>query len=151
MTLKIKTPMEAKSNNPFPRIFSFFCHPLNSSTHNLYTPISISLYKTKPSIFSLSYILSEILSFNFFTMEALGSKSKVMLLSFLFLLLLATPQLSDARPLRGVQETINTLKPETAKKAKALDGNYAPLLLNLLPRGPVPPSGPSGGINELNN
>ncbi|CAJ1974559.1 unnamed protein product [Sphenostylis stenocarpa] len=30
-------------------------------------------------------------------------------------------------------------------------GKYAPLVLNMLPKGPVPPSGPSKGINNLNN
>jgi len=30
-------------------------------------------------------------------------------------------------------------------------GKHVPLVLNMLPKGPVPPSGPSKGINNLNN
>ncbi|TKY73934.1 hypothetical protein E2542_SST02693 [Spatholobus suberectus] len=30
-------------------------------------------------------------------------------------------------------------------------GKYGPLILNMLPKGPVPPSGPSKGTNSINN
>ncbi|KAG5148394.1 hypothetical protein JHK82_015275 [Glycine max] len=30
-------------------------------------------------------------------------------------------------------------------------GKYGPMILNMLPKGPVPPSGPSKGTNNLNN
>ncbi|PKA67226.1 hypothetical protein AXF42_Ash004718 [Apostasia shenzhenica] len=39
---------------------------------------------------------------------------------------------------------------ETTAKG-ILEGRYKPLLLNLLPRGKIPPSGPSTGTNEMNS
>ncbi|KAL6865089.1 hypothetical protein ACP4OV_016240 [Aristida adscensionis] len=38
-----------------------------------------------------------------------------------------------------------------AEKEAAVVDKYAPLLLTMLPRAPVPPSGPSGGTNDSRN
>lgn len=56
---------------------------------------------------------------------------------------------SAARPLRSAGVSAVDVSSE-AKDHAVVDG-YAPLLLTMLPRGPVPPSGPSGGTNEAGN
>ena len=50
------------------------------------------------------------------------------------------------------QSTATTREMTTVTKKKKLDvGAAAPLVFVMLPRGPVPPSGPIGGINSGKN
>lgn len=65
----------------------------------------------------------------------------------LALLLLVSLRPSSARLLQPTGEDGGAV--DVAREVKeAVVDKYAPLLLAMLPRGPVPPSGPSGGTNE---
>ncbi|KAF3330425.1 hypothetical protein FCM35_KLT03779 [Carex littledalei] len=80
--------------------------------------------------------------------------------AFTFLLLvLVFSQLCNARPLKEVKdkeaqpcEMDKTNRMERSTPGEKLADRYGPLVLNMLPRGsPVPPSGPGGGTNEIQN
>ncbi|VAH53694.1 unnamed protein product [Triticum turgidum subsp. durum] len=64
----------------------------------------------------------------------------------LLLLVVSLREASAARPLRPAIDM-----PSEVLKDHVIVGKYAPLLLAMLPRGPVTPSGPSGGTNEDGN
>ncbi|XP_062179359.1 uncharacterized protein LOC133883962 [Phragmites australis] len=71
----------------------------------------------------------------------------------LALLLLMSLRPSSARLLRPTGndgEGVSRGIVDAAKEVKeAVVDKYAPLLLAMLPRGPVTPSGPSGGTNDV--
>ncbi|KAJ8478048.1 hypothetical protein OPV22_021775 [Ensete ventricosum] len=73
------------------------------------------------------------------------------LLLLLLLLFTITPQVSSSRPIRTADPTTTGAAPRfissATSKQEQLAEKYTPLLLNLLPRAMVPPSGPSPGIN----
>ncbi|XP_037489809.1 uncharacterized protein LOC119368748 [Triticum dicoccoides] len=64
----------------------------------------------------------------------------------LLLLVVSLREASAARPLRPAVDM-----PSEVPKDQVIVDKYAPLLLAMLPRGPVPPSAPSGGTNEAGN
>ncbi|KAI5010005.1 hypothetical protein ZWY2020_012142 [Hordeum vulgare] len=63
----------------------------------------------------------------------------------LVLLLVSLQEASAARPLRATGVRTGDVMDQ------AIVDKYAPLLLAMLPRGPSPPSAPSGGTNEAGN
>ncbi|EMS48980.1 hypothetical protein TRIUR3_04720 [Triticum urartu] len=67
--------------------------------------------------------------------------SRVATCLVLILLVVSLREASVMRPLRPAGDV----------KDQAIDDKYAPLLLTMLPRGPAPPSAPSGGMNEDGN
>ncbi|KAL5202678.1 hypothetical protein ABZP36_013630 [Zizania latifolia] len=69
----------------------------------------------------------------------------------LMALLVALQPAHAARPLRPAGWNAPSSVGEGRAAAAAVVDKYAPLLLSMLPRAPVPPSGPSGGTNELGN
>ncbi|RWW00245.1 hypothetical protein GW17_00036793 [Ensete ventricosum] len=83
-------------------------------------------------------------------------RSHFLLLLLLFVFII-TPQLSSCRPIKAVDPEL-VPSPESGpvrapcfnSRKEQLAEKYKPLLLNLLPRGPSPPSGPSPGINSNN-
>ncbi|RDX93549.1 hypothetical protein CR513_24175, partial [Mucuna pruriens] len=89
-----------------------------------------------------------------------------------FLLLTSWWSSSSARPLNLALPSDRVVPPEDEEPAghvstcrghvrvagklplpgtRLAGGKYGPLVLNMLPKGPVPPSGPSKGINSINN
>ncbi|KAE9604110.1 hypothetical protein Lal_00001615 [Lupinus albus] len=81
-----------------------------------------------------------------------------LLLVLLFLLLILSS--SYARLLNGdnshatTKTTLNIAFPNNGvflKQKKKPYGHVSPLILNMLPKGKVPPSGPSKRINNFNN
>ncbi|WVZ97924.1 hypothetical protein U9M48_043424 [Paspalum notatum var. saurae] len=80
----------------------------------------------------------------------MASRSTCVPVCLALLLLLVTLRPSSARLLRE-PTTVNDDGGaiDVARQAKeAIVDKYAPLLLAMLPRGPVPPSAPSGGTNS---
>ncbi|VAH38347.1 unnamed protein product [Triticum turgidum subsp. durum] len=74
--------------------------------------------------------------------------SRVATCLVLLLLAVSLREASAARPLRPAVD----MPSEVLKvKDQVIVNKYAPLLLAMLPRGPVTPSGPSGGTNEAGN
>ncbi|KAF7830873.1 hypothetical protein G2W53_013206 [Senna tora] len=84
----------------------------------------------------------------------------------LLVVLLLTPSFSSARLLNDDFNTVLVLPGRVlpchhhaeaagrigASPAKrVVAGKYGPLVLNMLPKGTVPPSGPSKGTNNVNN
>lgn len=75
-----------------------------------------------------------------FVLMGAGAKAMIVILSLLLLLLIFH------------QSTATTREMTTVTKKKKLEvGAAAPLVFVMLPRGPVPPSGPIGGINSGKN
>ncbi|KAM3390983.1 hypothetical protein ACQJBY_012562 [Aegilops geniculata] len=73
--------------------------------------------------------------------------SRVATCLVLLLLLVSLREASAAKPLRPAVD----MPSEEVLKDQVIVDKYAPLLLAMLPRGPVTPSGPSGGTNEAGN
>ncbi|BAF17116.1 uncharacterized protein [Oryza sativa Japonica Group] len=73
------------------------------------------------------------------------------LVALMVVFLVAGPQpASAARPLRPAGWNAPSIDGEGHYASGVVD-KYAPLLLSMLPRGPVTPSGPSGGTNGDGN
>ncbi|CAL5094244.1 unnamed protein product [Urochloa decumbens] len=66
----------------------------------------------------------------------------------LALLLLVSLRLSSARLLPPAENDCGGAIRVAREMKEAVVDKYAPLLLAMLPRAPVPPSGPSGGTND---
>ena len=66
----------------------------------------------------------------------------------LALLLLVSLRPSSARLLRPTGNGDGAAIDVAREVKDAVVDKYAPLLLSMLPRAPVPPSGPSGGTND---
>ncbi|URD84311.1 hypothetical protein MUK42_05937 [Musa troglodytarum] len=89
-------------------------------------------------------------------------RSNFLLLLLLLFAFIVTPQLSSCRPIKAVDRSndgrVLVPSPESHpgrapcfnSRKEQLAEKYTPLLLNLLPRGPSTPSGPSPGINSNN-
>ncbi|CAD5196783.1 unnamed protein product [Musa acuminata subsp. malaccensis] len=89
-------------------------------------------------------------------------RSHFLLLLLVLFVFIVTPQLSSCRPIKAVDpsndgrvlvpspESHPGRAPCSNSRKEQLAEKYKPLLLNLLPRGPSPPSGPSPGINSNN-
>ena len=67
---------------------------------------------------------------------------------FVLLLLLISFHVSTARPLNVIAQA--TVKDQSISAiSQRLEKDLKPLFFNVLPRGNIPPSGPSKGTNEI--
>ncbi|PWZ10476.1 hypothetical protein Zm00014a_044662 [Zea mays] len=76
------------------------------------------------------------------------SRSAYVPVCLVALLLLASLRPSSARLLRPPMGRDGAIDVAMEVKDAVVD-KYAPLLLAMLPRGPAPPSAPSGGTNDI--
>ncbi|KAL2339465.1 hypothetical protein Fmac_007405 [Flemingia macrophylla] len=79
-----------------------------------------------------------------------NSLSNHHLVTVLLLFLLLTSSSATARPLNLALPS-DTVAPPEEGHLRVAGKKFGPLVLNMLPKGPVPPSGPSKGTNGLNN
>lgn len=84
-------------------------------------------------------------------------KSKLYLVLTLLFLVLFSAHQCNARLLKEAKDDQNQISPiasntmEVPVTKMKLDSRFGPMVLNILARGRVPPSGPSRGTNELNS
>ncbi|KAJ4720214.1 hypothetical protein OWV82_008077 [Melia azedarach] len=64
----------------------------------------------------------------------------------------ASPKKVKQQPRHDMEAKQNSeMRSFVSASAPKLAGKYRPLVLNILPKGTVPPSGPSKGINDVKN
>ncbi|KAM1020360.1 hypothetical protein ACFX13_042337 [Malus domestica] len=86
--------------------------------------------------------------------SVLTSSASARLLNGHLTLLLENPSESQKQqvlPCHTNDSNIQASAAETPRFGAAAAAKYGPLILNLLPKGTKPPSGPSKGTNDLNN
>ncbi|KAG4392836.1 hypothetical protein AAZX31_04G202400 [Glycine max] len=76
------------------------------------------------------------------------AKHLAAMLLLVFLLLTSSTSTSADNNFAATEPSLNLALPSDRRVA---GGKYGPMILNMLPKGPVPPSGPSKGTNNLNN